>query len=336
MVALTTVLTILVPVLCGYFLARRQILHDAALEDLSRLLINFLVPCLIFTSVASGVGELDWRSGALLIFVSPLYTGAGLLLGWGLVRLFPVAESERRPVAACIGFANAGYIPFGLVPALVPEVGMFGDPQAATTRGLVYVAMFLFFWTPLMWSVGLNLFRDSREKDQGGRWTRWISPPFVAVLAGMAVGAGPVEALLAGPGAPLSWLHEGLRWLGSTATPLVMLVLGGTLAEIHWAGQVRLAPVIAVVLARSILMPLLVFGAAAAAVQRWGPPSDSLALFVLLLQGAMPPATNLAVVARRYNCHPQLISGILLVSYLVALLSIPIWLTLFLRWLERW
>ena len=320
------------PVLCGYVLARRRLLHDAALEDLSKLLINFLLPCFLFTGVVAGIATLDWKNGLILLLASPLYTFGGLALGWALARMMRIESNQRRAVTACIGFANAGYIPIGIVPALVAATDLFGETEAAKTRGLIYVAMFLFLWTPLMWSLGVNMFRAKADGER--KWWQAISPPFVAVLIGVAIGSSPLQNLLVGINAPLGWLQEGLYMLGTTATPLVMLVLGGTLAEIHWNGHVRINAIASVVIARSIVMPLVVFGLIVLAVKQFGKPDDPLMLFILLLQGTMPPATNLAVIARRYDSHPQLVSAILLVSYLAALISIPLWLALFVRWLS--
>ena len=330
---LTTVLTILVPVLCGYFLAKRQILHEAALEDLSKLLIGFLLPCMIFTSVTGGLAHLDWCNGFLVMLASPVLTTVGFGTGWLLVRVFRVEKSARRVVTACAEFSNVGYIPFGLIPALMPVVTIFGDPKEATARGLIYIAMFLFFWTPLMWSLGVGMFRD--KGDDRRKWWQAISPPFVAVVVGLLVGASPLEKFLVGEHPPLGFLQQGLYLLGSTTVPLVMLVLGGTLAEISWSGHVRLRPVLVVLLARTIVMPLLVFTLICLCVQQFGRPKDLLVLFILLLEGVMPPATNLAVIARRYQCYPQLVSGILLISYLVSLITIPLWLTWFLHWLGK-
>jgi len=52
-----------------------------------------------------------------------------------------------------------------------------------------------------------------------------------------------------------------------------------------------------------------------------------LAATVLILVSAAPPATNHALIARRYGGRWKLVSGLQLAVHLAALLTLPLWLS---------
>eukprot|EP00198_Chlamydomonas_reinhardtii_P006546 XP_001695882.1 predicted protein [Chlamydomonas reinhardtii] len=154
------------------------------------------------------------------------------------------------------------------------------------------------------------------------------SPPLLAILLSVPVGCiRPLQAVFfGGPGAPLA-----LAMLGDCTIPAILLILGATLANGPGAARVPLRVTTLVTVTRLAVLPLLgmglVMGAYAA---RMYEAPDPIYLLVLLIQNCAPTAIMVHTMASVHgNCAEEM-STILFYGYMVGIVAIPFWLTLFL------
>jgi Predicted permeases len=136
-------------------------------------------------------------------------------------------------------------------------------------------------------------------------------PVFWAAIAGYAL-------MLAGLRLPEPLLFT-LERLGQTTTPLVLLTIGGML---HWRTLgARWKAVALIVGFKTLVMPLLMLGLLHLA----GLPP--FAAQALLLQSAMPTVMVSAVYAAACRTEPELASGVVVASTVVALALLPLWMS---------
>ncbi len=338
------VLKVAVVALVGFVLARRGILHETALADLSSLVIKVTVPCLVFANAAGGFTGTSLPSALLCMVGAPLVLGLGALGGWGLGRLLRVQSGHWRAVVSVATFENSTYLPIAVATAVLPPLAGLFPPGAAVAppviaaNGVVFISLFYVLYSPLFWGLGLWWLTEGYEEggpERAAAWTRFLQPPIVGVLIGYVVGLTPLRAVLVPPQAPLHFTFIAIQDIGGLTITLGNLILGGMLAGAiagrrwQWRDAATASVAKLVWVPGATLLLLWLFRA------WWEPKAAlSLAAFIVFLQAISPPATNLAVMTKgkpmgASNLAPEVVPGLLLVTYVLSLVTMPLWLTLF-------
>lgn len=291
----------------GFFLSKTDLISEEGFDDLSKVVIYFTLPALIFSNFlgSSKLGEIpNWWMyplGMAILVVSGI--------GFGLLVSKYLEWSERRQFGALLGFPNTGYLPLALVAALV----------AASQQPKAYQLIFLFTlgMTPNIWSVGVGLLSGREVKPMKFLKNVLSSPPFLATLISLGL-------IFAGWNGYIPNLAiETASYAGDVTVPLIMIVLGGTLARVETTDRSYPRAIGLLVLIKLVVYPAL----ALTGIYFFRPPE--LLAFVILLEAATPPATNLAVIGSHYGESTSLLNQGLFYSYLVAALTIPGFISLF-------
>ncbi|KAL1922401.1 uncharacterized protein VTP21DRAFT_9940 [Calcarisporiella thermophila] len=147
----------------GYLLAQRfeVFRYGAARKGLQVLLINCLIPCLLFSKVGKAVDLqklLEWWPLPVFFFI---YFVLSALLGWIGSWLFGWKGSLRKFVCASIIFQNTTSLPLALVQSLgdTPAIRYLmkredDEPQEAVSRGIAFILFCTLFAHLTRWSVG--------------------------------------------------------------------------------------------------------------------------------------------------------------------------------------
>jgi len=296
--------------------ARRiGLVSEEADRSLLKLGIDLLLPCLIFTVVADNPA-LE-KPGNLLL--SPAVGFGTLVLGLAVAmlaarlggRLTGLRDAaQRRTFALAVGTYNYGFLPLPLVRQL------FDDE----TLGVLFVhnvGVGLALWT-----LGVALVSGSLDRRL---WRQMINPPSVAVVVAVACNLLDVTPRLH---QSAEFLLTAIRWLGEAAVPILLLLVGATIAD-----QFRSrAPAgsrgdAAKVIAWSCLLRLGLLPLAFLAVAALVPASPELRS-VIVVEAAMPSAVFPVLLARLYGGdEPTAIRAVLSTS-LVSLVTIPLWISM--------
>lgn len=342
---IVAVLKVAVVAAVGYLLANRGLLHEAALRDISNLVVQLTVPCLIFTDVAAGISGIHAGGALLLIAAGALLLAVGWGIGHALFRLAKMPAHLNRPVIGAVTFQNAQYLPLAVGTAVAPALApLFPGMPAAALAGASVISIFLFcvLYSPLFWGVGFWWLLGGSNLSQIPL-IKLLPPPVIGIVLGYLFGLTPLHLALTPVHAPLHFLYSALSDIGGLTVPLANLVLGGMLAVARKESRegvsiVRRRDRACVIFGKQLLLPLLVYIALAATRHLWvgGGAGLTLALFVILLEAASPPATNLAVMSgsAKERMTGLAMSELLLSSYIAALITVPMWLLLFLRLLR--
>jgi len=295
--------------------ARRiGLLSAEADRSLLKLGIDLLLPCLIFTVVAENPA-LE-QPGNLLL--SPAVGFGSLVLGLAaamlVARLGGVLTglrdaAQRRTFALAVGTYNYGFLPLPLVRQL------FDDE----TLGVLFVhnvGVGLALWT-----LGVALVSGSLDRRL---WRQMVNPPSVAVVVAVACNLLGVTPRLH---QSAEFLLTAVRWLGEAAVPMLLLLVGATIADqlrSRTSGGNRHDGVR--VIAWSCLLRLGLLPMAFLAVAALVPASPELRR-VIVVQAAMPSAVFPILLARHYGGHPGTALRVVLSTSLLSLVTIPVWIT---------
>ena len=253
-------------------------------EFVSRLSMTLGTPCLIFMALMrSDVDPGLLRDTVLAALLAYVLVG---LAAWGLVRGLGLDMSTYW---APITFGNTGNL--GLPIALF-AFGQVGFDLAV----VVFAVMAILSFTFGVWVVA-----------GGGSPLRAIKEPLVwgAVLGSVF--------LIMGWRVPV-WLGSALDLVGQMAIPLMLITLGVAISRLQPRALGRAFWLCLIKLALCVAAPLAV-GLA------FGLPR--LPLGVLVLQVATPVAVTAYMLAAKYKARPDEVAGLVVVSTLISVVTIP-------------
>jgi predicted permease len=305
---LQIVLPVFLVIGAGYAMRRTRILTEEADQSLLGVLIKLFVPCLALDVIIGN--EALMRPANLVL--PPLAGFASVALGLGVsllaARLFIKDKRTGRTFACTAGLQNYGYIPLPLCQAL------FGREVV----GVLFA--FNLGVEVAMWTIAVATISG----HQAGRrwWAPLLNPPILAVVAGIAL-----NFLGAGHWTPSS-VTTAWHMLGLCAVPLGLLLTGAVLAD-HATPHVLRTGWPAMFLGIGIrlgIMPALLLLAAI--------PADPALRSVLVVQAAMPSAVFPIVLAKIHDGDMPTALRVVLGTSLVGLVTIPLWLTFGLRFLQ--
>lgn len=116
-------------------------------------------------------------------------------------------------------------------------------------------------------------------------------------------------------------LYEGVSLVGDASIPAIMIVLGMQLAEIK-PGNLPWGKVSLAVLVRLIISPIIAWAMAYAL------GVEPLLRNVMIVLAAMPSAAICTMLALQYDCEPDLVASITLLSTLLSIITLSVWLAI--------
>ena len=298
-------------VLCGYWAARRQMLPFEAIPGLNGFVLYFALPCMLF------------RFGANTPIAQLLDASAFFMyLFCALVMVaFAVAVTLNRR----FGWNDAA---FGALVGAFPNTGFMGVPllvallgSAAAGPAIVTIVIDMVITTSLC--IALSRLDGAGEQGVGQAAKNALlgvvkNPLPWAILLGTLFSAFQIE--LPGP------VEKTVALLGDAASPVALFTIGAVLArsqkiahhEQH--GPLTWKDYVPVAMIKLFLHPILVLMVGLAAISM-GMPIDTFALKVMVLVAALPSASNVAMLAERFDADNGRIARIILVSTAAAFLT---------------
>lgn len=304
-VGILQVIEIVLPVFLmmgiGAGVRKGGILTEEADQSLMRLVVNVLVPCLVFDSVVGNRSLGSWW----IIAATPGFAVGSVLVGYGLAMVTGWLVGmrdvvERRTFAYSVSINNYGYLPVPLVLAL------FGK-EVLGVLFLYFMGMELCLWV---------LASLLRHEDGPLPLRRLVSMPLVALVVGLMVNFSGGENWI--PGMVKQLIHS----LAACAVPMSLILVGGTVADLlmkekpEWRWK---AVLVASVLRLGVL-PALMLGTA------WLVVSSQDLRAVVVAQAAMPSGIFLILLTKHYGGSVPTAISVSLGTSAVGLVTVPLWL----------
>lgn len=256
----------------------------------TRLSMTLAIPCLIFVALMQT--KVDPAALTTVSLAALLSYGALAIVFWGGLRL---ARLDQRTYLAPLIFGNTGNV--GLPIALFA----FGDSGLGIAV-VVFAVMAVLHFTFGLWLVagGLSLRRALAEPMVGATlfgalflWQGWQTP---------------------------QWLTSSLQLAGQMGIPLMLITLGVAIARLH---PRRFALPLLLSVLRLLVCTAIAWGLGHTLGLR------GTALGVLVLQVAMPVAVTSYMLAEKYGADSDAAAGLVVLSTLLAVVSIPLTLSFF-------
>ena len=294
---------------------RRNIISQEHLSGLSTATVDVFLPCLILTNILFGL-----KPDELTIWwVLPIVAIVMSVFGLGIVALFFIRELPEKMNMLPIGFVqNSGYLVLPIGAVLFPEqFELFS----------VYVFLYILGQNPIMWSVGKYM--TTSDPNAKVEWKGLITPPLVSIVVSLViVFTGIRDLIIVAPEKMdlfrkiVRGLLDAIQLIGEATVPVALFVLGGMLGGITLKIRPYLWDTVRLIIVKFILIP--VFTLTGLCYFHLGETHPLMAV-CLVIQAAAAPAVAIMLQIKRYGGDEQKVGSILLVTYVVCLVMLPIW-----------
>lgn len=224
-------------ILAGLLLVKTKVLNRETLEPISKFVIKMALPLMVFINITDGTDKKNlYESWPILVIAVGFYIciyAAGAMA----VKFFKQQESRVGIYRAMLLFGNIGFIGLPMI------AGVFSE------KGVLYASVFMIMDQFMLWTLGVKLL-----SPEGEGWfvlKKLVNPATVAILLGMIL-------MLAQVRIP-ALLDTALQKIGSTASPLAMIYVGGIFAGISFRRYIREISLYGIVLVKMIVAPILLF-----------------------------------------------------------------------------
>jgi malate permease and related proteins len=292
----TLVLFILMAI--GFAAGKMRILDEGGSKGISKLLVNFILPALIIDSMQCPFSVERRDLAYSMLGVSFLSYAFAFPLAWLLVKAIRAKGGERGAHGFSAIFSNCAFMGFPVVEAILGKDAIF----AASIANVPF--QFLAF------SVGPYVLARTAGKSAKLGFSSFITPAAVASIVGFSLFVGGIAL-------PLP-IGKALALLGSTTTPLSMVLIGSIVSRMDFRAAVGGWRLYATSVFRLSLFPLALFGLLYALGLR------GLLLSLPVILAAMPVAANSAILAEAYGGDAETSSSLVLVSTLLSVITIPL------------
>ncbi len=281
-------------ILIGWVICRRTALDRPVWASVERLVYYFLFPVLLFNSIVKSPLQLAQAANLAIAALTMLLVGIALALALGR---WPGVDARRHASGAQVAYRFNSYIALAL------------SERLGGAQGLTWMALLIALCVPVC-----NVAAVWPLARHGGHSTLKElakNPLILSTFAGLvanAVGLTLPEAIA-----------TTLQRIGSAALPLGLMAVGAGLAFGALKDSAGLA--VALLAIKHAAMPI----AALAVVAALALPAEQRAIVVLF--ASLPTASSTYVLAVRMGGDGRFVAGLVTVSTLLGMISIPLWLT---------
>jgi malonate transporter and related proteins len=285
-------------ILCGYLVCRHTALNRTVWEQVESLVYFFLFPVLLFHSIVKSTLEFHAASG--LIAAGLCLGAAGIALSYLIPRLPWIGQHiDRRKHAASaqVAFRFNSFIGLALADRL------------AGAQGLLLFAVLIGFCVPLF-NVGA-VWPMARHSQRSFVGELLRNPLIIATTGGLL-------ANLAGLKIP-EWADPTLSRIGAASLALGLMAAGAGLQfGSLWHNKVLSVSILSI---RHFLLPLVALGLTQVF------SLSVLQATMLMAFSALPTASSCYVLAARMGYDGAYVSGLVTLSTLLGMVSLPFALT---------
>ena len=289
-------------ILVAGILVRKNILTEEHVKALSKVTVNILLPCMMFSKISTSFHPDMIGYWWTIPLASAAMIFTGVLFGY----LFYLRKYRQKQfLIPLAGMQNAVY--------LVLPIGKFMYPEQFD-QFAIYNFLFLIGFMPVVWSLGKVLITG--ESIRSLKLKDFITPPLVAALGTLVVVLLGLHKFVP------DLVMDSIDLVGDATIPISNLVLGATLGGISFKVLPRLGDVLKLTFIKYALVPIVVIGVLYFIGLK---ETNPLLANLLVIESASAPATALILQVRAYGGDKQTIGSIMNISYAVCLLAIPFW-----------
>mgnify|MGYP002580215427 FL=1 len=280
----------------GFVAAKAKVMDVQSNKKLSSLVVNVSNPMQILASALTGEHVLSNRQTLGLTGIILAIYASLIVLSFAVPKLLRVPKEQKGVYRFMFIFANTGFLGYPIVESLLGYQATF------------YVTLYVLFFQSLCWSDGVSLIRG--EPRFHFHWRVLRQPCVAASLAALAIYLSGWQ--------PPALLHQAVKYVGDITSPIVMLIVGCSLAQMRFGQIFGSWRIYALTILKMVLVPLAAFFVLRHVL------TNDFTFHVLMVILCMPVATNTTILSYQYGADESVASAGVFVSTLACMLTIPL------------
>ncbi len=314
--------------IAGALLVKLNAVSYEQLRILGKIVFYLMLPALLATKVSASVSFSQLTVYWIFPFCGIVFVVLGILSGKITAIMCRAKPELNSLLTATIAFPNASYIPIPLMLAVSIVFPCLQENKHAGNIAVTYISVFLIGYSPLMWSVGHALVAARKIRDV--KITHIVTPPTIGICIGLITGLTPwLNHSIVSQSGILHPLFNAASVIADGTIPCALLILGGNLSRGPVWESIDKYSIFGTIFSRLIIFPLAVILLFYLLKEFNLFLPDLLLVLTLVVIAASPPANNLVVMASvsNHKAEPAL-STLLFWSYLTAIITIPVIITI--------
>lgn len=293
---LNYMLVLVILFVIGIIAHKTGITDDVADKKISTVILMLSQSALILYSAMSAETEL--APLALLKILALAFTAYGIMIVAGLIvpRVLRAPKKDHGIFNFMSIFSNVGFMGFPVIASIYGSEAVF------------YAAMFSMPLNMLAYTYGVVLVSGGEQKKI--QWKSILNPPIVSSVLAAFIFLFHIKFPAV--------IVQAADMLGSTLTPMAMLIIGGSMAELKIRDVLGDWRVYIMTVIRLFVLPFIVW-----AVMR-NFLADPMLLGVCTLVFAMPVAAIATIFSIQYDGNVELASKTVFLTTVFSVISIPI------------
>ena len=223
--------------LVGFSVNKLNFMHEQTSNDLTNILLLIIGPCLIIKAFE--------QPFSLNRFHEFLFVGIGVIVTYIIqivISHFLFKFSSDVNLRKIAEYSS-----------VYPNVGFLGIPLAGSlfgSDGIFFAVVSLAVFNIFNWSHGVALFRE-KQNHLATLKQILINPNIIAIIIGLIIFIFSFHL----PGI----LDQAITYIGNANTPLSMIIVGNSLAKLHFNRKAINLPIISCLILRNLIFPVISF-----------------------------------------------------------------------------
>lgn len=302
-VIINQMLILFVMIIMGFILNKVHVLGKTQDSIITKVIIYFSMPCMVLNAVLSQSGPKEYKQVGIFIILALIMYIILPIIAFFVVRIPVVPKNLRGIYQFMIIFGNVGFMGFPLVSAV------FG-PESVLYAGIFNIAFNL-----LSYSYGVYIVSNDDPDNSGAKtdfklsFKKFLSPGISVSLIALILYFTGIEFP--------EFIKSPVASFGNMTTPMAMLVIGSTLANMKlkevftdWRAYLFVA-------FRNILLPIVLIPVMKLTIK--DPFSFSFTLIMLLV----PIANSSVLYSKEYGSDENFAAKCVIISTLLSIVTIP-------------
>lgn len=278
----------------GFYSRKRGIINEEINKGLSSFLINITLPLLILQSFDIVYNESMARNMLVALIVSFITFVATIICANLLCIL--LKGSRKDVVKFIITFSNCGFMGFPIIESI------FGR------EGIIYASIFNIIFTVFLWSYGVVLYGDRKEKID---WIKILmNPGIIAVIIGIIMMFTPISIPIV--------ISSAIKMIGGMTTPLSMIITGNMMADISFRKGIKDWTMYYGIGIRLLVIPIIAY------IFTIPFTSYHVPIQTVIIAEAMPVAATASIFAQNFNKEQDFSALSVFLSTLISIITIPL------------
>lgn len=287
------ILTLFIVLFMGYFIRKKEVIDEHATKKISSLILNLATPMLILKSIFD---QEQLNKVVISIILMSIAVYIFLFLMTILVpKLLKIQSKELGIYKFIIMFSNVGFMGYPVVDAI------FG------TEAVFYASIFNLPFYVLLYTLGIYFI--SSEKQEIFEYKKMFNPAVIAIIIGFIMLSLSITL-------PIPIMNS-ITLLGSLTTPLSMIVIGASLANVKIRKIFLNTRLYIYSIFKLIIFPLILF----IVLKNFNINNILMGVSVIIV--GMPAGASAVILSKNYGKNDILASEAVFISTMLSIITIP-------------